>query len=249
MLKEEILNNNGVISAEIIEFLEKCYQKNDNSLKNPFEISINLFHSNRKAVQFAVKRIIEFTFTVIGLFLISPLLLMVAAAIKLESEGPVFFRQKRIGQHGKEFYICKFRSMHKDAEKRVEELKKHNQTNELMFKMFDDPRITRVGKFIRKYSIDELPQLLNVLKGEMSLVGFRPPLPAEVDQYKRPYYVRFAMMPGLTGPWQVNGRSNIKKFEEVVNLEYDYAKNWSLYKDFRILMQTVPIVLFGKDAA
>jgi len=249
MLKEEMINNNNVISAEIIEFLEKCYEKNDNSIKNPYDISINLFQSNHKAFQYALKRIMETTLTAAGLVGIAPLLMLVALAIKLESDGPVFFKQKRIGQHGKEFCIYKFRSMHKDAEKRMEELKKHNQTNELMFKMFDDPRITKVGKFIRKYSIDELPQLINVLRGEMSLVGFRPPLPCEVDKYKRPYYVRFAMMPGLTGPWQVNGRSNIKKFEEVVNLEYDYAKDWSLLKDFQILMKTVPIVLFGKDSA
>ncbi len=249
MLKEDLIKNNSVISSEIIDFPEKCYKKNDNSIKNPYEISINLFHLNHKTIQYALKRIIETMLTLIGLVIISPILFLVAAAIKFESRGSVFFKQKRIGQHGREFYICKFRSMHQDAEKRVEELKKHNQTNELMFKMFDDPRITKVGKFIRKYSIDELPQLFNVLKGEMSLVGFRPPLPSEVDQYKHSYYVRFAMMPGLTGPWQVNGRSNIKKFEEVVNLEYEYAKDWSLYKDFKILIQTVPIVLFGKDAA
>ena len=139
--------------------------------------------------------------------------------------------------------------MYKDSEKKAEELQKYNQTNALMFKMFDDPRITKVGKFIRKYSIDELPQLFNVLKGEMSLVGFRPPLPSEVSKYKDLYYVRFAMMPGLTGPWQVSGRSKIKEFEDVVNLEYEYAKDWSLFKDLHILMKTIPVVLFGKDTA
>lgn len=145
--------------------------------------------------------------------------------------------------------MYKFRSMHIDAEERLDNLKKYNQTNELMFKMFNDPRVTRVGRFIRKYSLDEIPQLINVLLGEMSLVGFRPPLPSEVAQYKSWHYIRFAMLPGLTGPWQISGRSNIKKFDEVINLEFEYTKNWSLFHDFKILFKTVPIVLLGKDAA
>ncbi|NLF82506.1 MAG: exopolysaccharide biosynthesis protein [Candidatus Gastranaerophilales bacterium] len=176
-------------------------------------------------------------------------MLLIALMIKLDSEGPVLFKQKRIGQHGKEFYIYKFRSMHKDAEKRLKDLLKYNQTNELMFKMYDDPRVTRVGKFLRKTSLDELPQLFNVLKGEMSLVGFRPPLPSEVERYSDFHYVRFAMLPGLTGPWQVNGRSSIKRFDEVVRLEYEYAKNWSLLNDLSLLLKTVPVVLFSKNAA
>lgn len=249
MLIEEKNINDNIISEEIIDFLEKGHKKFDNTRKNPFDVSINLYKLNKNRSQYFLKKILEKTATLVGLAFISPVLLITAAAIKLESEGPVFFKQKRIGQHGKEFYICKFRSMYKDAESKVEELKKFNQTNEFMFKMFDDPRITKVGKFIRKYSIDELPQLFNVLKGEMSLVGFRPPLPSEVKNYKDSYYVRFAMMPGLTGPWQVNGRSKIKKFEDVVNLEYEYSKNWSLLKDFYILMKTIPVVLFGKDTA
>ena len=246
---EEKTRDKGLILPEIVDFLENCYKRCDNTRKDPYKVSINLYESNQKVFQYFFKKMIENTVTLIGLTLISPILLIIAIAIKLESEGPIFFKQKRIGQHGKEFYIYKFRSMYKDAEKRVEELLKYNQSNELMFKMFDDPRITKVGKFIRKYSLDELPQLFNVLKGEMSLVGFRPPLPCEVSKYKDLYYVRFAMMPGLTGPWQVSGRSRIKKFEDVVNLEYEYAKNWSLLKDFNILMKTVPVVLFGKDTA
>lgn len=251
MLAEKTINkiNKGVISPEIVDLSKNCNKKFDGAIKNPFEIAINLYESNKKVFQHFFKKIIEKTATLAGLVFISPVLIATAAAIKLESDGPIFFKQKRIGQHGKEFYICKFRSMYKDAEKKVEELQKYNQTNELMFKMYDDPRITKVGKFIRKYSIDELPQLFNVLKGEMSLVGFRPPLPSEVSKYKDLYYVRFAMMPGLTGPWQVSGRSKIKEFEDVVNLEYEYAKNWSLLKDIHILMKTVPVVLFGKDTA
>ena len=241
--------NAAVISPEIIQFLENCYLKSEIYQKNPFQISVNLDNSEEKPIQHFIKRFIEINGTSIGLLIISPILLAIAAAIKLTSKGPVFFKQKRIGQHGKEFYLYKFRSMYTDAEERLEELKKYNQTNELMFKMFDDPRITKTGKFLRKYSLDEFPQLINVLKGEMSLVGFRPPLPSEVAQYKNRHYVRFAMMPGLTGPWQVSGRSTIKNFDEVVNLEYEYTKNWSLLKDIEILFKTIPVVLFGKDAA
>lgn len=248
-MSTQSLNYTSVISPEIIKFLENCYQKSETYRKNPYQVSVNLDSSKEKPFQHFIKRFIEINGTVLGLLIISPILISIAIAIKLNSRGPVFFKQKRIGQHGKEFYMYKFRSMYVDAEERLEGLKKYNQTNELMFKMFDDPRITKVGKFLRKHSLDELPQLFNVIKGDMSLVGFRPPLPCEVAQYKSWHYVRFAMMPGLTGPWQVSGRSKIKKFDEVINLEYEYSKNWSLAKDADILFKTVPVVLFGKDAA
>jgi len=242
--------NNSIISSEIIKYLEKCYQSNtDTCINNPFYISINLDNSKEKPFQILIKRLIELTGTIIGLILIFPVSVIIALAIKIESKGPVFFKQKRIGKHGKEFYMYKFRSMYIDAEERLKELQKYNQTNELMFKMFDDPRVTKVGKFLRKYSLDELPQLINVLKGEMSLVGFRPPLPSEVEKYQRWHYVRFATMPGLTGPWQVSGRSSIKKFDEVINIEYQYSKNWSILKDIEILFRTLPVVFLGKDAA
>ena len=241
--------NNSTISSEINRFSENNYQQNDIFRKNPFQISINLDYLNKKPVQYFIKRFIEINGTFLGLFIISPLLIAIAASIKLCSRGPVFFKQKRIGKHGKEFFMYKFRSMEINAEERLKELEKYNQTNELMFKMFDDPRITKVGKFLRKYSLDELPQLFNVLKGEMSLVGFRPPLPSEVAEYKSRHYIRFATMPGLTGPWQVSGRSNIKNFDEVINLEYEYTKNWSLFQDVKMLFKTIPVVLLGKDAA
>jgi len=241
--------NNSTISSEINRFSENNYQQNDIFRKNPFQISINLDYLNKKPVQYFIKRFIEINGTFLGLFIISPLLIAIAASIKLCSRGPVFFKQKRIGKHGKEFFMYKFRSMEINAEERLKELEKYNQTNELMFKMFDDPRITKVGKFLRKYSLDELPQLFNVLKGEMSLVGFSPPLPSEVAEYKSRHYIRFATMPGLTGPWQVSGRSNIKNFDEVINLEYEYTKNWSLFQDVKILFKTIPVVLLGKDAA
>lgn len=237
------------IKSDIINFLENCYRLNESRTLTPFQVAISFDNSEQKPIQHLIKRFIEIFGTLVGLAIISPIIIAIAAAIKLESEGPILFKQKRVGKHGKTFYMYKFRSMSNDAENCLEELKKYNQTNELMFKMFDDPRITTVGKFIRKYSLDELPQLLNVIKGEMSLVGFRPPLPSEVAQYKKWHYVRFAMMPGLTGPWQVSGRSNIKNFDDVIKLEYEYTKNWSLLKDIEILFKTIPVVIFGKDAA
>ena len=242
-------NTDTIVSQEIINFLEDCYKKDDVCQKNPFQLSISLDCSKEKPVQSFIKRFVELTGTLIGLIVISPVIVAIAIAIKLDSKGSFLFKQKRVGRHGKEFYIYKFRSMYIDAEERFVELKKYNQTNELMFKMFDDPRITKVGKFIRKYSLDEFPQLFNVIKGEMSLVGFRPPLPSEVEKYHQWHYVRFAMTPGLTGPWQVSGRSRIKNFDEVINLEYEYSKNWSLIKDIQILFKTIPVVLFGRDAA
>lgn len=202
-----------------------------------------------KPFQFFLKRFIDITGTCVGLILIFPILVAIAAAIKLESKGPVIFRQKRVGSGGREFYMYKFRSMYMDAEERLKEIQSLNQTNEYMFKMFDDPRVTKVGNFLRKYSLDELPQLINVLRGEMTLVGFRPPITDEVKKYKDWHYLRFSGLPGLTGPWQVNGRSSIKDFDIVVKLEYEYIKNWNILKDIIILLKTVPVVFLGKDAA
>jgi len=169
--------------------------------------------------------------------------------IKLDSKGPAFFKQERLGQFGKRFYMYKFRSMEQDAEEQLVLLKHQNETNEGMFKIYNDPRITNVGKFIRKYSIDELPQLLNVLKGEMSLVGFRPPLERELKSYKTWHYIRFASRPGLTGIWQTSGRSEIKDFDTVIEMDYRYANNWNLILDFKLLYKTIPVVLSGENAA
>ncbi len=204
---------------------------------------------SEKRLQWFIKRFIDIAGTIFGVILISPILLLIALLVKIDSPGPVLFKQKRMGHNGKEFYIYKFRTMYRDAEERLKDLLKYNETNELMFKMANDPRITRVGKFLRKYSLDELAQLINVLQGDMSLVGFRPPIPREVENYKKWHHLRFKSMPGLTGPWQVNGRSSIKSFDKVVELEINYNFNWNLIKDFEILFKTIPIVIFGKNAA
>jgi lipopolysaccharide/colanic/teichoic acid biosynthesis glycosyltransferase len=172
----------------------------------------------------------------------------VAVAIKIDSPGPVFFSQTRIGKNGRRFKIWKFRSMYVDAEERKKELEAKNEVKGLMFKMENDPRITRVGRFIRKTSIDETPQFLNILVGNMSLVGTRPPTEDEFEQYNGYYRRRMSITPGLTGMWQVSGRSNIQDFEEIVKLDLEYIDNWSLGLDIKILFMTVFAVLGRKGS-
>lgn len=195
-----------------------------------------------------IKRLIDIFGSLVGLLITGLLYPFVAAAIKLDSPGPVVFSQVRIGKNGRRFKIYKFRSMYIDAEERKKELEAKNEMRGLMFKMEDDPRVTKVGKFLRKTSIDELPQFLNVLKGEMSLVGTRPPTEDEFSRYTPYYRRRLCMTPGLTGLWQVSGRSNIDDFDDVVKYDLHYIDHWSLSLDIKILFQTVVVVLFGKGA-
>jgi len=237
------------------KLLDKPRQKEELTENNNEEsVKIKFFAFDedlmtKKPTQWFLKRAFDYTASLSGLILISPLLLVVAALIKLDSEGPVFYKQKRIGLFGREFEMYKFRSMKKNADREFEKLKALNETNELMFKIFDDPRITKVGKFIRKYSIDELPQLINVLKGDMSLVGPRPPLPREVQYYEERHFKRLSTVPGLTGLWQVSGRSNVKDFDTVLKLDTAYIQGWNLLMDFKIILKTFPVVLFAKNAA
>jgi len=179
---------------------------------------------------------------VAGIVLFAPIALITALAIKCDSRGPVLFRQQRSGQNGKLFDLYKFRTMCCDAEDMKRKLEQLNEMSGPVFKISDDPRVTRVGKFIRKYSIDELPQFLNVLRGDMSLVGPRPPLPSEVLQYKSWQHRRLSVKPGITCSWQVSGRNNID-FEDWMRLDLDYIDNWSLRKDASLLMRTIPAVL------
>lgn len=235
-------------SDDLVNYLESCYKKKSANFSS-YYLAKNLDLSIKHPIQQVIKRV--FDFILAGSIILTglPVFLLIGMAIKLESKGPILFKQKRIGQFGKKFYIYKFRSMCNDAEKQLKHIQKFNETNELMFKMFNDPRVTKLGKFMRKFSIDEFPQLINVIKGEMSLVGFRPPIPAEVEKYEEWHYVRFASMPGLTGPWQVSGRSGITSFDKVINLEFDYVKNWNLLSDLKILLKTIPAVFCGKGAA
>ncbi|MBY0063444.1 sugar transferase [Priestia aryabhattai] len=195
-----------------------------------------------------MKRSIDVIGALVGLIFLSWLFIIIAILIKIEDpKGPILFTQKRVGKDGKEFNMYKFRSMVSNAEDLLKDLLKFNEVSGAMFKMKDDPRITKVGKFIRKTSIDELPQLLNVLKGEMSLVGPRPALPREVELYTSHDKQRLKVIPGCTGLWQVSGRSNLG-FKEMVELDLRYIKDSSILFDMKIIYKTV-IVLFGsKDA-
>ena len=195
-----------------------------------------------------VKRAMDIVGGLIGLAVVMVLMPFVALAIKLNSKGPVFFAQTRVGKNGRRFQIYKFRSMYLDAEERKKELESQNEMQGLMFKMDNDPRITPVGKFLRKTSIDELPQFFNVLKGDMSLVGTRPPTEDEFEQYNMHYRRRLSITPGITGMWQVKGRGKTFDFDEVVKMDLEYIDNWSLSLDIKILFQTVFVVLFGIGA-
>ncbi len=194
-----------------------------------------------------MKRVLDAVASAAALTLLSPLLLLVALAIKLDSRGPVLFRQTRVGRDGQTFTLYKFRSMLQDAEQQLDQLWEMNEASGPLFKIRDDPRITRTGRLLRRTSIDELPQLINVLKGEMSLVGPRPPLPSEVEKYEEWHLRRMEAAPGLTGLWQVSGRSEIP-FDEMVMLDIYYIENWSLGLDLSILLRTIPAVLSGGGA-
>ena len=191
-----------------------------------------------------VKRLVDFVGSAIAIVLLSPILLLVSFLIKLDSDGPVLFRQERVGLHGRTFNVIKFRSMCADAEDQLEELLDQNEISGQAFKLTGDPRITRVGRFLRRTSLDELPQFLNVFRGEMSLVGPRPPLPREVADYDVWHRRRLSMKPGITGLWQVGARHS-PEFDHWVEQDLEYIDTWSLWLDFKIMAKTVPAVLTG----
>jgi exopolysaccharide biosynthesis polyprenyl glycosylphosphotransferase len=194
-----------------------------------------------------LKRLFDITISSFTLFLVWPFMAVTAIAIKLDSQGPIIFRQERVGKWGKKFYCLKFRSMYQDAEARKAELIAMNEADEIVFKIKEDPRITRVGKIIRKLSIDELPQLINVIKGDMSIVGPRPPLPSEVANYEFEHLNRLNAVPGITGLQQVSGRSTLE-FRRWVELDVQYIREQSLWKDIKIMLKTIPVVLIGRGA-
>ena len=202
-----------------------------------------------KPIQWLFKRTLDIACSFTGILALSPLLIFVALAIRLESKGPVIYKQRRVGYKGQMFNMYKFRSMRQDADALLEQLLEKNETNGGMFKLFNDPRVTKVGRFIRKYSIDELPQLFNVLKGDMSLVGPRPPIDRELKHYKDWHYLRFKTFPGLTGLWQVSGRSRIKEFDTVVKMDVHYIKEWNILLDIKLILKTVPVVFGAMDTA
>ncbi|RKN82167.1 sugar transferase [Paenibacillus ginsengarvi] len=208
---------------------------------------IEIVRTPLRGLNWFMKRSADFILSALGVIAISPVLLLVTLAIKLDSKGPILIKQKRIGKNGAPFHMLKFRSMVANAEALKASLASQNEAMGPVFKIKNDPRITRVGRFIRKYSLDELPQLLNVLAGQMSLVGPRPPLPNEVEQYTDYQWRRFDVRPGITGLWQVSGRSDLP-FEEWVKLDIYYIERWSLAMEFKILLKTIPVVLKGEGA-
>ncbi|CAI2654666.1 putative sugar transferase EpsL [Apilactobacillus kunkeei] len=194
-----------------------------------------------------VKRLFDIAASLFALLITLPLTLVVSLCIYLDDRGPIFYTQERIGKDGKPFRIYKFRSMCQNADAKKKELTEQNEVNGAMFKMSNDPRVTRVGCFIRRHSIDELPQLINVLLGNMTVVGPRPPLPEEVDQYSQHDKERLKVKPGCTGLWQVSGRNSLD-FDEMVELDIDYIEHASLLLDVKICFKTVWIMIYPNEA-
>ena len=202
----------------------------------------------RSRIARSSKRLLDVAGALVGLIVLSPLFLLCALAVKLTSRGPALFVQTRCGLGGAPFKFYKFRTMVEDAEDRKAELAHLNEMRGPVFKIRRDPRTTRVGTLLRKLSLDELPQLWNVLRGDMSLVGPRPPTPDEVEQYSQRQVQRLAVMPGITGLWQVSGRSDIADFDRWIELDLEYAQRWSLGMDVWILVKTVIVVILAKGA-
>jgi len=198
--------------------------------------------------QLVIKRAIDICGALVGCLVLAVITIVFGPLIKLESPGPIFFAQKRVGKNGRIFKMYKFRSMYADAEERKKELMAQNEMSGFMFKMENDPRITKIGGFMRKTSLDEFPQFINILKGDMSLVGTRPPTLDEFSQYSPYHKKRLSFRPGLTGMWQVSGRSDITDFEEIVRLDVEYIEEWSVGLDIKILLKTVLAVFKGSGA-
>lgn len=202
----------------------------------------------RRPLHEMVKRTLDVVLSVLGLLITSPILLLIAAAIKLTSKGPVFFNQMRVGLNGRTFKMVKFRSMVVNAEELKAKLTHLNEMSGPVFKITNDPRVTKIGRLLRKTSLDELPQLFNVLIGQMSLVGPRPPLPSEVNMYDPKHRKRLSVKPGITCIWQISGRNDVD-FDEWMEMDVQYIDEWSLWKDIEILAKTVPVVLSKRGAS
>lgn len=205
-------------------------------------VSLNKEQIKSRFMYHSIKRIFDFMAAICGVIILSPVMLVIAILIKVEDHGPVFYKQVRVGKNGKKFKMYKFRSMFVNADKMLSKLKEQNDVEGPMFKMKDDPRITKVGHFIRKHSLDELPQFLNVIKGDMSLVGPRPPLPSEVAEYSDYDKQRLYVTPGCTGLWQATERNEVG-FSEMVQLDIQYIQRASFMFDLWIIWKTVEIII------
>lgn len=243
------LDQLGVTSRMVLDFIDFPAHRREISLFHDTVPMLTFYSTAFNASQLMAKRCLDIVGALAGLLLLALMFPFVSLAIKLESCGPVFFGQIRLGEQGRPFRCWKFRSMRVDAEQRKHELLDQNEMSGQMFKMKDDPRVTRVGRFIRKTSLDEFPQFWNVLRGEMSLVGTRPPTPDEVEKYEDWHRKRICIRPGITGLWQVCGRNQIQEFDEVARLDIRYVENWSIWLDIKILFQTIWVVTLGRGAS
>ncbi len=237
----------GVTARLLLDWYDLALSKTELSFLG--DVPMLTFHTvSLNQSQLLLKRTLDIVGGLFGVIVTGLLSIVVAPLIKLTSPGPVFYSHKRVGQNGRIFQMYKFRSMVEDADQKLEELKEQNELSGAVFKMKNDPRITPVGKFLRKTSLDEFPQFWNVLRGDMSLVGTRPPTVDEVAEYERYHRRRLSIKPGLTGLWQVSGRNDITDFEEIYTLDVQYIDHWSLTLDMKILFRTVWTVLTGKGA-
>ncbi len=246
-LCQQLLDMGIVVHVGVDYFFENMPNMQVGQLGSQTVITSSIQTASR--IELSLKRLMDICGAIVGLVITGIAFIFVAPAIYIKSPGPVFFSQVRVGKNGRLFNIYKFRSMYMDAEERKKELMAQNKMSGLMFKMDDDPRIIKgVGHFIRNTSIDELPQFWNILKGDMSLVGTRPPTKEEYAQYSQHHKIRLSFRPGLTGMWQVSGRSDITDFDEVVRLDEKYIEEWSIWLDIKILLKTVAVVLMRKGS-
>lgn len=230
------------INIDMMEELQD-FQKTINMMGNIPVITFEHNCKENRILNSILKRLIDILGSIVGIFITIIVMIFLSGFIKAESKGPLFFKQKRVGKNGRCFYIYKFRSMYNNAESLKHSLMEKNEMKGLMFKIQDDPRITKVGRFIRKYSIDELPQFFNVFKGDMSLVGTRPPTLDEFNQYKSYHKRRLCTKPGMTGLWQISGKDFTNDFEEVVKLDLQYIDSWNILLDFKILFKTLFVII------
>ncbi|MCL2926112.1 MAG: anti-sigma factor antagonist [Trichodesmium sp. MAG_R04] len=241
-VNSQVMSILSITELDKILTIEQSIKPNVKSSHKPEENQLPVTHYSIKSW---VKRLIDIVGALVGLFITGILFIPIAISIKFDSPGPIFFGQIRCGWMGKRFRMWKFRSMCKNAEQLKGKIK--NQAQGAIFKNDNDSRITKVGNFLRRKSLDELPQFWNVLKGDMSLVGTRPPTPDEVEHYEVPQWQRLDVKPGMTGEWQVNGRSRVKNFEDIIRLDLKYQKNWSLMYDIKLIIRTV-VILFKKNS-
>jgi len=243
------LEDMGITMRMVLDLYDVRRARRETSLFHGQIPMLTFYYKTFDAGQLLLKRCLDIVGATVGLALTALMFPFIALALKIDSPGPLLFSQRRMGECGRIFKCWKFRSMYIDAEERKKGLAHLNEMNGAIFKIKDDPRITRVGRFIRKTSLDELPQFWNVLKGEMSLVGTRPPTPDEVDNYENWHRRRISIKPGITGLWQVSGRNQIQNFDEIVQLDLNYIDHWSIYFDIKILFMTIWVVFARRGSS